>query len=109
MIISVSMLYFIGNVEDSFASIIELFGVDLYNDLPFYSVLGNVFLFGSHGFYIFIFYFFDKQYNQLFQRLILRRTKLVKMPGTEVTESTAHRRSTIIQQITDTSNQNKIY
>lgn len=107
MIISVSLLYFIGNVEDSLASIIELFGVDLYDDLPLYSIFGNVFLFGSHGLYIFIFYIFDKQYNQLFQKLILRRKVLAKMPGTTAAEtSVAQRRSTIIQPITDQSSPN---
>ena len=72
MIISVSLLYFAGNCLDSLDALIELFGVDLYDNMPMYVVMGNVFLFGSHGLYIFIYYNFDKQYNQLFQRYYYR-------------------------------------
>lgn len=104
MIISVSLLYFAGNVADSLDALIELFGVDLYDNMPMYVVMGNVFLFGSHGLYIFIYYTFDKQYNQLFQRLILRRTKLTRMPGTEASESTAQRRSASVIKTIQTTN-----
>lgn len=108
MIISVSLLYFSGNLLESIAPLLEIFGVDIYDDLPAYIILDNVFLFGTHGLYIFIYYVFDKQYNQLFQRLILRRKVLTKMPGTEATESTAQRRSTGVQQLTATSTQEKV-
>ena len=98
MIISMSLLYFAGNSLDSLDALIELFGVDLYDNMPMYVVMGNVFLFGSHGLYIFIFYNFDKEYNKLFQRLILRRKTLVKMAGTEATQSTAQTNKSIVNQ-----------
>ena len=88
MIISMSLLYFAGNSLDSLDALIELFGVDLYDNMPMYVVMGNVFLFSSHGLYIFIFYNFDKEYNRLFQRLILRRKRLTRMSGAEITEGT---------------------
>ena len=101
MIISVSLLYFMGNLIDSSSDLMNIFGVDLYNGMPIWVVMDNAFLFGSHGLYIFIYYNFDKAYNKLFQRLILRRKVLARMPGTEATESSAPRKSTVALPITD--------
>ena len=88
MIICVSLLYFFGNSVDSFASILELFGFDIYNDMPLYTITANVFLFSSHGLPIFIFYSFDKEHNRMFQRLILRRQRPLSIAdSTEAVDS----------------------
>ena len=75
MIISVSLLYMAGNTIDSIESFIELFGVDISDSLAACVVIGNVLLFGSHGFSIFIYYKFDKEYNKLFQKYVFCREK----------------------------------
>lgn len=73
MIISVSILYFFGNAVDSLDPLIELFGVDLYNDMPFYILVGNAMLFGSHGLYSVIYYNFCKEYKRIFDQTVLCR------------------------------------
>ena len=50
MFIWMSLLYFAGNVLDSLGIFMELFDLDAYTLIPMYIVLGNAFLFGSHGF-----------------------------------------------------------
>ena len=74
MIISISLLYFFGNSVDSLDALIEVFGVDLYDDMPFYIVVGDALLFGSHGLYCIIYYNFCKEYQKIFNKIILRKT-----------------------------------
>ena len=70
MIILMSLLYFLGNLLDSMFLLLEALGLDMYDDMPMYGVMANVFLFGSRGVDIFIYYNLDKEYNKSLRSLL---------------------------------------
>ena len=82
MIISASLLYFGGNALDSLLPLMELCGIEIYYTMPFFIVLGNMFLFASHGLDFVIYFNYCKEYNRIFKRTIFRQKPLATESNT---------------------------
>lgn len=98
MIIASSFLYFTGNLLDSFAAILELFKIDVF-DVPMYVVFANCLLFGSHGLYIFIYYNCNKTFRRVFRSTFCRRRRL-RIKATCVRSPSSELKSTQLIQFT---------
>ena len=93
MIISMSLLFSAGTFGESLFPLFVIFGIDLGIGKFFYLMFFNVLLYGSHGLYIVIYFYFDKQYNKLFRKYIFRKSetegkaksKNEKTPSTKTT------------------------
>lgn len=73
MILFNCLLYFFGNILDSVSDLIDLLGIDIYNKITIYILAINIFLFGSHGLSIFIYYHFNKNYRNSFRKIFLAK------------------------------------
>ena len=68
MVISICILYLIGNVPNSISPMLFTIGLDTinYNN---YVIFGNILLFSSHGAYFFLYYFTNTKFKNVFNRL----------------------------------------
>ena len=75
MVLIVSSINLIGNVPNSFASVV--FTLNLLDPIQYnnYLIIGNFFLFFSHGLYFFIYYFFNNSFRQVFYNFEAKLTK----------------------------------
>ena len=71
MILLNCLIYLFGNALDSLGTLIEIFGFDLYNDMYMYIVIGNVLLFGSHGLFIFNYYYFNRNFRNMLKKIFM--------------------------------------